>query len=332
MTRRVAELHPPLPTYSVVVPVYRSAAMLPELHRRLTEVMEGLGEPFELIFVEDCGLDGSWDVVCDLARTDRRLVGLQLMRNSGQGSATLAGMARTRGEFVVTLDDDLQHPPEEIPRLVEALRRDDALDVVIGVPIEKRHALGRRIGSAAMDRVNNWFLGKDPGVRFTGFRVMRRLLVEALLRTHVPYPAIGPMIVSVTPRIANVAVRHDARASGRSGYNVRRMVQQTLGNVIGYSVLPLHLLSAIGAVGIVVSALFGLYFLARYVLVGIGVPGWTTLLLLLLGISGFNFFAFSLIGEYILRIARVSSNTSQCVVRAVARGGSAEVQRAVEAE
>jgi len=303
------------PTYSVVVPVYNSERILVELHRRIVAVLKELGEPFEIVFVEDCGRDRSWWVLRDLASRDPRVTALQLMRNSGQGNATIAGLAQTRGAFVITLDDDLQHPPEEVPALVSMLRENEDLDVVIGSPREKQHHFVRRMGSSFINRINSWLRGKDPALRFTGFRAMRRELVDALLAMRVPYPALGPMIFSVTHRIANVTVRHDPRKEGRSGYTVRRIVKQTLSNFVGYSMLPLRVLAVMGAIGIVASFLTGMFFLARYFVVGISLPGWTTLILILLALSGFNFFAFAVLGEYMLRITEVSTRTSRYVVR-----------------
>lgn len=318
--------------YSVVVPVYNSEGMLRELHRRIVAVMEELHEPFEIVFVEDCGRDRSWHVLRDLAGGDLRVTALQLMRNSGQGNATLAGLSRARGAFVITLDDDLQHPPEELPPMIRTLHEDADLDVVIGVPREKQHHFVRRMGSNFINCVNSWFLEKDPKLRFTGFRVMRFQVAKALVAMQVPYPALGPMLISATRRIANVTVRHDPRKEGRSGYTVQRIVKQTLSNFIGYSMLPLRILAMIGAMGVLGSVLLGTYYFTRYFIIGVSVPGWMTLLLLTLAISGFNFFAFSIIGEYILRIMQTSSRTSQCVVRQAVVGGSGRLVVVEEGE
>lgn len=307
----------PGPIYSVIVPVYNSEATLPDLYRRLVTTMERLGQPFELVFAEDGGRDGSWAVLQELALRDHRVKALQLMRNSGQGNATLAGMQVANGSFFITLDDDLQHPPEELPTLIQALRQDDELDVVIGAPAVKQHSLVRKLGSSVINQLNSWFLHKDPSLRFTGFRVMRRMIADQLIMQSAPYPALGPMLISITPRISNIVVRHEARASGESGYNFRRLVKQTLANLIGFSVLPLHLLAILGAIGIALSLLGGAYFTLRYFTHGIGVPGWTTLLMTLLALSGFNFFAFGILGEYILRISQTTERRNGRAIRRI---------------
>jgi len=303
-----------LPGFSVVIPVYNSAGILPELHERLTRVMRDLAVSYEIIFVDDCGRDSSWQILEGLASTDPHVNAIQLMRNAGQNNATLCGLAHCRGELIITMDDDLQHPPEEIPRLIESLHRN--ADVVMGVPEEKKHHWFRRLGSQAVHNLNCFLLGKDRQLRFTSFRVMRRPVVDGLLTLRTLSPALGPMINSVTHRIANTTVRHSPRRAGRSGYTFRRLLSQTMSNLIGYSMLPLRLLATLGALGIFLSVVFAAVLLVRYWTGVISVPGWTTTALLLVLISGFNFFAFAIIGEYVLRILQRVNATPQYLVRA----------------
>jgi dolichol-phosphate mannosyltransferase/undecaprenyl-phosphate 4-deoxy-4-formamido-L-arabinose transferase len=299
--------------YSIVIPVYNSARVLPELHSRISPVMKRLGKPYEIIFVDDCGRDNSWDVLLELVAHDDTVTAIQLMRNSGQSNATLCGLAHSRGNTVITMDDDLQHPPEEIPRLLTALGAH--VDVVMGVPKEKKHHWFRRVGSKAMHNVNCYLLGKSRDLRFTSFRLMRRAVVDGLLEMRTLSPALGPMINSVTHRIINTTVQHDPRKEGRSGYTLRRLVGQTLSNLIGYSMLPLRMLAVLGALGIVLSVAFAAVLLVRYLMGGTSVPGWTSIALMLVLISGFNFFAFAILGEYVLRILQRVNATPQYFVR-----------------
>lgn len=271
-----------------------------------------MGRPYELIFVDDCGHDDAWQVLQGLAARDMHVTAVQLMRNSGQSTATLCGLARARGQFVITMDDDLQHLPEEIPRLIEAMGQD--ADVVMGVPLKKQHSLFRCLGSEVMHRVNSVLLGKDPALHFTSFRVLRRPLVNGLLTLRTLSPAMGPMINSITHRIRNVTVEHAARAEGRSGYTLRRLLSQTLSNLVGYSVLPLRLLGLIGAIGIVSSLVLAGVLTYNYLRGGV-VAGWTSIAMLLLLLSGFNFFAFAIVGEYVLRILQRVNASPQYLVR-----------------
>lgn len=303
--------------YSIVIPVYNSAVMLGELHARLTAVMQGLRAPYEIIFIEDCGPDDAWGELERISASDARVVAVQLMKNSGQSNATLCGLSLARGEIIITMDDDLQHPPEEIPVLLDALEPND--DVVMGVPREKKHNIVRRLGSEFIHLANSYLLGKDRRLRFTSFRVMRRPVVDGMLQLQTLSPALGPMINSVTRHITNVVVSHSPRKEGRSGYTPGRIFRQTMSNFIGYSILPLRLLAIIGAIGIIVSIILAVVYFTRYITGGINVPGWTTIALILVMLSGFNFFAFSLLGEYVLRILQRVNSTPQYIVRQTIR-------------
>jgi|APSaa5957512535_1039671.scaffolds.fasta_scaffold12776_4 polyisoprenyl-phosphate glycosyltransferase len=301
--------------YSVVVPVYNSEKTIVKLVNGVINILEIYGELFEIILVDDCSNDQSWKLIKNIAKDNQNIISIQLMRNFGQGSATLAGLESSSGKFIITMDDDLQHPPEELPKLIESIHADEDIDVVIGTPEEKIHHKVRNYGSSFVNKMNTLFLGKPEDLRFTGFRIIRKNVVDALLLFNIPYPALGPMIVNTTSRVKNIEFKHEKRVHGKSNYSLRKLLKQFLSNFIGYSVLPLHMLAIIGAIGMVVSTFTGLYFLFQYIVVGISVPGWTTLLLILLILMGFTFLSFSIIGEYLLRVNQVSSKISRWNVR-----------------
>jgi dolichol-phosphate mannosyltransferase/undecaprenyl-phosphate 4-deoxy-4-formamido-L-arabinose transferase len=312
------------PIHSIVVPVYNSEHTLLELYERIVRVMEAMGQSFEMVFVEDCGADRSWQVLQAIAQRDERVSAIQLLRNYGQASATLCGLRYAVGQIVVTLDDDLQNPPEEIPLLVRALENDPALDVVIGIPREKQHAFWRRLGSEIVNAINSFAVKKDRSLKFSGFRAMRRIVVDRLVELNVPQPAIGVLLCSITPRIANIAVRHEPRSTGRSGYTIAKILGLTLSNFLTFSDFPLRFLAMVGVVGILASLAYGIVLIVRFAMGGISVPGWTTIALLLIAMSGFSFFAFGLIGEYLLRILQSAQNTPQYVVRQQIEGQAGE--------
>ncbi|MEK8085705.1 glycosyltransferase family 2 protein [Aquabacterium sp. A3] len=298
---------------SVVVPVYGSARILPLLHERLSTVLKSMNCPYEIIFVDDCGPGETWSVLKDLSARDPAVVAVQLMKNVGQSSATLCGLAHARGSTLITMDDDLQHLPETLPGLVQALN--DDTDVVMGVPERPRHSWFRRLGSDAIHHLNALMLGRDSDLRFSSLRVMRREVAQALLGMSTLNPALGMLIDTVTHRIVNVQVAHADRHEGRSGYTLRKLLSMTMSNLVGQSMLPLRFLALIGGLGIVLSVVFTIVLLLRYFLGGIGVPGWTSTVLLILFLSGFNFFAFAVLGEYVLRILQQSNHTPQYTVR-----------------
>jgi len=303
------------PTYSIVIPVYGSAATLEKLHSRIKAVMEGITPRYELIFIDDCGPGDPWKILQKLSHENDKVIALQLMSNAGQGAATLCGLSHSRGEFVITMDDDLQHPPEEIPVLIKALQEKPELDVVMGKPREKSHHPVRKLGSRVVHEINSILLGKRRDIYFTSFRILRRPVVDVLLSLRNMHPALGPMINSVTSNIGNVPVEHHTREEGKSGYSILRIAKQLMGNFVGYSMLPLHMVGIIGLVGILGSIAFGIILLVRYWTGGIGVPGFTTIVLLLVMLSGVSFFSFAVIGEYLLKILQLSNARPQYVVR-----------------
>lgn len=302
--------------YSIVVPVYRSAPMLEELCHRIITIMEKHGGVFEIILVDDCSPDQSWQKIRGITAHDDRISGIQLMRNCGQGGATLCGLSAARGTLLITIDDDLQHPPEEIPRLIAALEDNPDCDVVMGVPLNTyRQPSWRRLGSYVLNRINSLIFAKDHKLRLSSFRVMRHNVVEQLLASKTPFPAPGPMLCAITPRISNIGVEHHQRAVGRSGYTVFKILTLTLSRILSFSSLPLRLLATMGTVGIVISMVLAAFYLLRYLLIGSAVPGFTTLALMLTAVSGFIFFAFGIIGEYLLRILQSVEGTPSFIVR-----------------
>ena len=302
--------------YSIVVPVYRSAAMLKELCSRIIAVMEKHGGIFEIILVDDCSPDRSWQTISEITSEDGRISGIQLMRNCGQGGATLCGLSAARGDFLITMDDDLQHPPEELPKMIAALEDNPERDVVMGVPLDAyRQPRWRQLGSYVLSRVNTVIFAKDHKLRLSSFRIMRRNVVEQLLASRTPFPAPGPMLCAITPRISNIEVAHHQRAAGRSGYTMLKIFTLTLSRILSFSSLPLRLLATIGGVGIVLSVILTAFYLLRYLLMGSAVAGFTTLALMLTAVSGFIFFAFGIVGEYLLRILQSVEGTPSFIVR-----------------
>ncbi len=271
MDPRVTSRETP-PRFSVVVPVYRGARTLEALHRRLAAVMEGLGESFEILLVDDSSDDDSWTVIRALADRDPRVRGLRLMRNSGQANATMAGLADARGDLFINLDDDLQHPPEEIPKLVAALSADPDLDMVVGVPRQKRHSLWRNLASGLLNRLSRSVFGKERSFQITTFRILRRRAVEPLLAMNLPNPTPGAMLQTITPRSTTVAVDHAPRGEGRSGYTLAKMVNKTVHMLLGFSTFPLRSLALAGIAGVGLSLVLGIYYLAKYLSGRIGVP------------------------------------------------------------
>lgn len=305
-----------MPTYSIVVPVYNSEKTLEVLHKRVTEVFEAnRWEDFELILVDDCSRDDSAKVMSRLREQDKRVKIIFLAKNFGQHRALLCGFHHCKGEYVITMDDDLQHPPEEIPKLVEYMQSNSDVDAVVGSYLVKKHGPIRNFGT----KMTNWFTSKmfhkDKNLHLTSFRLMRRYVVENICGIHVNNPRIGHLLLQVTNRIRNVDVRHDVRAYGKSGYTFSRLVRDFINNILNNSDLPLAVLGSLGLLSLAASILMILYYIVRYFFVGVSVPGFTTIVVLQLALGGLILFGIGLLGRYLINLNGEVKKMPNYVVR-----------------
>lgn len=305
------------PEFSVVIPVYRTVETLPELCERITTVFDHtLKRSFEIVLIDDASpAEATWQQMCELHNRDQRVKIIRLARNFGQHNALMCGFHYACGEYVVTMDDDLQHPPEEICSLVEAMENNNGVDVVIGAYATKKHSWIRNLGSAAMNWFSSRIFGKDPDLQLTSFRLIRKNLVKTMTRVDIGKPRIGHLLIELSNRIVNVTVNHDERKYGRSGYTFSRLIRDFFANIINNSSIPLQMVSFAGLMSSAFSFLLALFYLYRYFFVGIGIAGWTTLVLLTLFYFGLVLLSLGIIGEYLVRIIREIKRMPQFVVQ-----------------
>ncbi len=305
----------PAASLSIVVPVYNSEPMLEELVKRLAEVLAATGRDAELILVDDDSTDGSWQVAAQLAATHDWVHGARLRRNFGQHNALLAGIRMARNEIVITMDDDLQNPPEEIPKLLAKL--DEGFDVVYGTPKRERHGLARDLASRITKLALRSALGAATASQVSAFRAFRRDLRDAFADYHSHLVSIDVLLTWATRRFSAVAVRQDPRRTGTSNYTLRKLVVHALNMMTGFSVLPLQLASVIGFVFTVFGSLVLVYVLGRYMIQGTTVPGFPFLASLIAIFSGAQLFALGIIGEYLARMHYRTMGRPAYVVSAV---------------
>ena len=213
------------------------------------------------------------------------------------------------------MDDDLQHPPEEIPKLINTIRERDDVDVIIASYEGRKHGPIRRLGTKVSVWATSKMLGKDPNLQITSFRLIRRFLVDAMLQTNTYLPQIGNLLVLSSNRIINVPVHHDARAYGKSGYSFRRLVRDLLYDITSHSAFPLLLVRDLGICSFLVSVALGIFFLIRYFLYGISVEGWTSLMLVLLAFFGITLLSIGIMGIYLMNILNESKKMPHYVIR-----------------
>ncbi len=285
---------------SVVVPVYKSAAMLSQLAARLRMVLDERKLPYELVLVSDSSPDESWAVIQQLAQESNSVRGIRMMRNYGQHNALLAGIRAARFSTIMTMDDDLQHPPEELPKLLDAFGPE--VDVLYGTPQAQQHGVWRNLSSAVTKMALQGAMGAETARSVSAWRVFRAEVREGFATYHSPFVNIDVLLTWSASRFRAVPVRHDARAVGSSNYTFGKLVRHTLNMMTGFSVLPLQFASVVGFV----FTLFGMgvlvYVVGRYLLFGSTVAGFPFLASIIAIFSGAQLFALGIIGEYLARI------------------------------
>ena len=285
---------------SVVIPVYCSAEGLPTLVDELERVLPTLAEQYEIILVDDGSPDHSWEAIQGIQRQNPCVRGFTLMRNYGQHNALLYGIRQAQHTTIVTMDDDLQHPPGEIQKLLDKLN--EGYDVVYGTPEQQQHGLLRDLASQITKIVLQGSMGIDVARSVSAFRAFRTQVRDAFANYNTAYVSLDVLLTWGTTRFAAIQVRHAPRRYGVSHYTLRKLIRHALNMITGFSIVPLQIASLVGFS----LALFGMvvliYVVGRALLLGIVVPGFAFLASVISIFSGAQLFALGVIGEYIARI------------------------------
>jgi undecaprenyl-phosphate 4-deoxy-4-formamido-L-arabinose transferase len=299
---------------SVIIPVYRSEKILEKLYARLITVLEANTQDFEIIFVEDCGGDNSWRVITELAEKDDRVKGLKLNRNFGQHNAILCGIREACYPLTVTMDDDLQHPPEEIPILLEHL--DDDSDVIYGTPKREQHGFLRDIASILTKLVLQNLMGARIARNVSAFRLFRTHLREAFDTYHSSVVSIDALLTWSTDRYTAVQTEHVARTEGQSGYGFFKLLILAFNLMTSFTVLPLRFASMVGGLFIFFGICILTWVLVNYfVSVDERAPGFSFLASIIAIFSGVQLFTLGILGEYLARIHNKTMNKPSYIVK-----------------
>ena len=289
-----------LSSVSVVVPAYNSELSLPELVARLESVLPTVADRFELILVNDGSRDGTWGVIESLVADHDWVRGIDMLRNYGQHNAILCGVRSARYAVIVTMDDDLQHPPEELPKILAELR--EGYDVVYGTPSEMPHELWRNLASKVTKLALQAAMGAETARKVSAWRAFRTRIRDAFADYRSPFLSIDVLLTWGATRFSSVQVRQEPRKLGTSNYTFRKLVTHALNMMTGFSVLPLQLASLTGFA----FTLFGIailaYVVGRYLIQGTSVPGFPFLASVIAIFSGAQLFAIGIIGEYLARM------------------------------
>jgi glycosyltransferase involved in cell wall biosynthesis len=308
---------------SVVTPVYNSEASVAELCRRVREVLPRVATEYEIILVNDGSWDRSWEAILELCSHSPAVRGLNLTRNFGQHNALLCGIRAAKYDVIVTMDDDLQHPTEEIPRLFARL--DEGFDVVYGVPKAEQHGALRALASRITRLALSTAIGRELAKNVSAFRVFRTDLRDAFAEYQSPFVSIDVLLTWATTRISAIRVSFRSRYSGSSTYTFMKLVRHALDMLTGFSTLPLQLASLIGFTCTLFGISVFLYVFVRYCMEG-SVPGFPFLASIIAIFSGAQLFALGVIGEYLARIHFRTMNRPAYVIRDTAEGQTSKTQ------
>ena len=281
-----------------MIPAYRGARSLPELVERLSGVLDRRSLSFEIIVVNDSSPDDTWAVISELSAMDDRIEGVDLLHNHGQPTATMCGLARSRGSLVATMDDDLEHLPEQLPTLLDALEAHPEWDAVVGTWPAQRSPL-RDLGTRLYTLADRVAWGTPTGFRHTAYRVMRRPVCDALVEHQTRTPVVGPMLHRVSNAVHNVSIEPGSRRHGSSGLTVRDGIRRLVQNFSSGSTAPLKAISGLGLGLAVASFAVGAALLARWLLGSQSPSGWLSVMLATIFVGGTNLLAFGIVGSYI---------------------------------
>ena len=298
--QRVKNSHPLPHGLSIVVPVYNSERILDALIERLAQVLPGTSLAYELLLVNDGSRDESWQTICRLNQSYPWIRGINLMRNYGQHNALLCGIRSATYDTVVTLDDDLQHPPEEIHKLLEELHK--GYDVVYGTPLSKQHGLWRNLASYILRLALQSTMGVENARKVSAFRALRTQLRLAFEDYQSPHVTLDALLTWGTTRFSAIPTEHAPRSAGKSNYNFARLVLQGVNMITHFTILPLQFASLMGFIFALFGGLVLIYVVGRYLIVGYSIQGFPFLASTIAIFSGVQLFALGIIGEYIARM------------------------------
>lgn len=287
---------------SVIIPCYNSSKSIEELSDRLKISLEKLNVTYEVIYVNDCSKDDTVNVAKEIASKYENFKLIDLMFNVGQFRTLYCGLENAKGKYVVTMDDDLQHRPEDIEKLYNTIKDDENIDAIFGKTVEKKHSGLRKVGSFMIRKVNELIFNKPKELTMSSFRILRYELVDTITSHKTMFPIFGPMILKSTNRIINIDIEHQKRKHGKSNYNLKMLLKTTFDNIINFSSLPLKYISLLGIFVSIFSFTLAFIYIFRYFVLDTSVSGWTTLVVLINFYSGLILLSIGIIGEYLVRV------------------------------
>ncbi|MBK6964240.1 MAG: glycosyltransferase family 2 protein [Bacteroidales bacterium] len=305
-----------MPDYSIIVPVFNSSQSLDELFSRIDQTMTSIRKTYRVIFVDDASLDNSWAKLEALQKENPdRISAIRLAKNFGQHNATLCGIAQADGEFIITIDDDLQHPPEEILKLIATMNETDA-DLVYGISGDRQHSTARNMGSAVLKSGSKHiFRTKGNG---SSFRLMKSALGKSLMNHQINFIYLDELFNWYTSHIFFVEVEHKKRPYQQSTYTPRSLFSLLTNLVIYYTAIPLKLMVYGGFISALLSFVFGMFFIYRKIVMDVPL-GFTALIVAILFSTSIILLSLGVIGEYLSRIYMVQNRKPPFAIKEIVK-------------
>ena len=295
---------------SIVIPVFRSAESLELLVSRLINILNEMGRDYEIVFVDDCSPDNSWSILKMLKeKHNEKLKIARLLVNRGQHNAILCGFNLTVGDVVITMDDDLQNPPEEIGKLVEGV--DQGFDLVIGAYDSKKHTVARNIAGKMFDQLQKWIFGLPSDFQLTSFRAAKKTVVKSACQMGDVFPYITAMLLSNSATYKNVSVAHDPRPFGSSNYTLKRSILLAANLIFTYSPYPLYFIATLCLLAFFISVVLGIKTAYSALVFGTSVPGWASTVVIVSFFNAFIMLCLVIFGIYISRLSQQVTHTRQ---------------------
>ena len=301
--------------YSVVVPVFNSQDIIAQTVARIHTFFSQRAIIFEIILVNDGSSDNSWQVIAQLAKKHSEVIAINLLKNYGQHNANMCGFRQACGDYIITMDDDLQNPPEEIDKLINSINK--GFDLVIGKFATKQHSFMRRLGSKFVGCINRKVFAVDTKLVLSNFRIIHCDVIARVCQDKSFVPYIPGLLLKYSANRSNVLVKHELRTIGKSNYTWSKILRLVANILFNHSSIPLRYTAAFGFIITMFSFSFSLFYLLDAFIYGTNIPGWTSLAVMLSFFSGFLILLLSIVGEYMVRILRELSTQNSYEVKEI---------------
>jgi len=299
---------------SIVIPVYNSENILEELLKQIESNID-YTDNYELILVNDCSSDNSWNKILYLCENYKFLKGINLRKNSGQHNAIMAGLNHAKGRVIIMMDEDLQHSPKYIKELYNEVL--SGFDVCYTKFLSTQHKGWKIIGSRFNDAVANILLNKPKGLYMSSFKAISKDILEEIIDYDGPYAYVDGLILASTNNIATVTVEHQSRYDGKSNYNLHSSISLWSKMATSFSVLPLRIATFTGLIMSIFSFLLGMFFVISKLFGDHTPDGWTSLIVVVLFLGGIQLLCLGIIGEYIGRSYLKLNGKKQYIIKEI---------------